>query len=212
MKHTIIGVVVFVFFVWVWYNSSANRKGFFTEVSELLPTVQRLPPKKDKPICSQIVVPAGDCIPQHLANLPPDPGPAGALTIDGVITNKEGVRDDVYRRIVERWGHSERAVQALFLIAKRSQQKVHYGDDLTKEQAIRIMQDTSPVIYCYGFSVPEDIQQDQAMQRVEGMVVNTPARFERWRKFDSLLHMGLFRAYEGTLQEACGYNPEALNN
>jgi hypothetical protein len=44
-----------------------------------------------------------DCIPQHLANLPPDPGQAGKLTIDGIDVDKDGVRDDVQRWIAENW-------------------------------------------------------------------------------------------------------------
>ena len=66
---------------------------------------------KSKPVCSQVIVPAGtDCIPQHLANLPPHPGKLGETEFIDV--DKDGVRDDVQRYIEENYGHSRRAVAA----------------------------------------------------------------------------------------------------
>jgi hypothetical protein len=161
------------------------------------------------------VVPAGDCIPQHLADLPPDPGEAGKLTIEGVDSNKNGVRDDVERRIVQKWGDSERAVKALFQIAKHTQVKVKYGGDVTREEAFEISQkaDIVRVVQCYGISVTDEIREDRAMERVSAMVTNTPERFERWRAFDGLLHMQLYSLDPNlTPTEKCGYDPEALNN
>ena len=83
---------------------------------------------KEKPICSQAIVPTGaDCIPQHMAGLPPDPGEAGKATIDGITTNPKGVRDDVYRFIHENWPDSERAREVLYQVAKSKQTAVHLG-------------------------------------------------------------------------------------
>lgn len=211
--HTIVGVAIFVFFAWFFHQFIIGqaRRDFISNMFDWSPPAATA--SKNKPICSQIAVPAGtDCIPQHLANLPPDPGPAGMLTIEGVDSDKDGVRDDVQRRIVQKWGDSERAVRALFLVAKHVQQKVKYGGDISKEQAVEMSKKTGPLMQCYVYSVPEEIQQDQARERVSAMVTNTPERFERYRKFDSLLHMELFEMEFRTPEEACGYNPETLNN
>jgi hypothetical protein len=220
MKHTIIGIAMFTVFAcvftWVFYYFMLNEseRVFVDNALEIQsPRVDIT--KKNKPICSQVIVPAGDCIPQHIANLPPDPGMAGMLTLEGVDGNKNGVRDDVEIRIVQKWGDSERAVQALFLVAKYTQTKVKYGGDVTREEAFEISNRTGGgdhIVRCYMLSVPEEIQQDRAMERVSAMVTNTPARFERWRKFDGLLHMQLFPYRDFSLETACGYNPEALNN
>ena len=97
---------------------------------------------KSKPICASPVNPnvaaPTDCIPQHLANLPPDPGEAGKLTIDGIDADKDGVRDDVQRCIAENWGHSERAVAGLTIVAKIAQMRVHYGETLGKEDSRKL--------------------------------------------------------------------------
>ena len=135
------------------------------------------------------------------------------LTIEGIDSDKDGVRDDVQRRIVQKWGDSERAVQSLFLIAKQTQEEVKYGGDVTKKEAFEIShRPVEFMVKCYMGSVPEEIQLDRAMERVSAMVTNTPARFERWRKFDGLLHMQLFSSIDVSLETACGYDPEKLNN
>lgn len=97
---------------------------------------------KAKPICASsinlnVAAPL-DCIPKHLANLPPDPGPAGKLTIDGVDIDKDGVRDDVQRWIAENWGHSALAVKALTLAAQERLRDVHHGDNLGKAETRKL--------------------------------------------------------------------------
>ena len=83
--------------------------------------------KATKPICVSEAVPVGDCIPQRFANLPPDPGPDGMKTLAGIDADKDGVRDDLQRFIVLNWGHSERAVMAMRLIAKKRTTKYRAG-------------------------------------------------------------------------------------
>ena len=100
------------------------------------PSVERA---KSKPVCSQAIVPTGaDCIPQHMADLPPDPGEAGKATIDGIDADKDGVRDDVQRYIWENWPDSERARRVLFAVAKTKQLEVHHGGDLGPEETRKL--------------------------------------------------------------------------
>ena len=47
-------------------------------------------PVCDSPVNANVAAPT-DCIPQHLAKLPPDPGEAGKATIDG-IDSRQGRR------------------------------------------------------------------------------------------------------------------------
>ena len=213
-KHTIIGIVMFIFFAWAFYNFILGDEGraFVDNAVELPTTRVNIPKSKDKPICSQIIVPAGDCIPQHIANLPPDPGPAGMLTIEGIDSNKNGVRDDAEILIVQKWGHSERAVQALFLIAKDAQMMVKYGGDISGDEAFELAKKIGPTSKCYIATAGEDVIADRAAERVTGKIRNTPERFERYRKFDASLHMRLFEMQDMSLQAACGYDPEALPN
>jgi hypothetical protein len=46
-------------------------------------------------------------------NLPPDPGPAGDETIEGVDVNENGVRDDIERWIGLNYRNSEKTRMAL---------------------------------------------------------------------------------------------------
>src|SRR4029453_4803425 len=93
---------------------------------------------KAKPICAYPVNPnvaaPTDCIPAHLANLPPAPGEAGRDTIGGLDADKDGMRDDVQRWIALEWGHSPLAVKALTIVAEQNLRAVHYADTLGKEE------------------------------------------------------------------------------
>jgi len=100
--------------VLVWLAVDPERREAATSAVGL--TAPPQPAAKAKPICASPASPnvaaPTDCIPQHLTNLPPDPGQAGKLTIDGIDVDKDGVRDDVQRWIAQNWGHSQLAVKA----------------------------------------------------------------------------------------------------
>jgi hypothetical protein len=95
------------------------RSGTEEDVIEEAPraATARLPPLRslqDKPVCPPDANPLrGDCLPAYLANLPPHPGPAGNATVEGVDSNRDGIRDDIEIFIAENYGYSERAVRAL---------------------------------------------------------------------------------------------------
>jgi len=171
-------------------------------------------PVPTKPICSQVIVPAGDCIPQHLANLPPDPGPEGMKTIEGIDADKDGVRDDVQRYIADKWGHSERAVKALTLIAKEAQDRVRLGDSVSRDEAYAIAGKSGPSVDCYSRTVDPKIRQERALDFVTTEVTNTPARFERYQNFDRLLANRVFVLSDlnEPFVNICGYDPAALPN
>lgn len=61
-----------------------------------------------------VVIPVG-------VNLPPDPGAAGKTTIEGVDTDKDGVRDDIARAIVFAFPSNQQARTVLFDMAKHYQ-------------------------------------------------------------------------------------------
>ena len=172
---------------------------------------------KSKPICASPVNPniaaPTDCIPQHLANLPPDPGEAGKLTIDGIDSDKDGVRDDVQRWIVQNWGHSERAVKGLTFIAQVKQIEVHYGDDLGKEETRkRFGPETERMIICSSRLETEEMLRGRAYDRLANVVTNTPERWKRSRDFDYMFAHGVYPSPNLTTAEACGFDPAILTN
>lgn len=170
------------------------------------------PGKGSKPICSSVIVPAGtDCIPQHLANLPPDPGPQGMKTIEGIDSDKDGVRDDVQRFIVLNWGHSERAVRALMMLAKELQLRVVVGGETTPEKAREAGKILSNLVSCYWRSVSPEIRNGQALDLVSIEITNTPERYLRKGAFE-VKATGVYDLPTAPVTELCGYDPAMLPN
>ena len=173
---------------------------------------------KAKPICDPIVNPnvaaPTDCIPQYIANLPPDPGAAGKRTIEGIDSDNDGVRDDVQRYIAQRWGESERAVKALHLVAKNAQTQVTLGDSVSRDQAYEIAKTMGRSVDCYARTVDPKVMQSRAIEEVASEVTNTPTRFERWLKFELLTtnRVYLMTELDAPLSDLCGYDPAKLPN
>lgn len=211
-RKQLIGIAVAIVVAVVIYESglftpNAPPKSLFGDL--FMPASTPTAAAPQKPICSQIIVPAGDCIPQHLAHLPPDPGPAGMRTLEGIDSDKDGVRDDVQRFIVEQYGSSQRAVKGLTLVAKHAQEQVMLGGTVTKDEAQKIAQKTgADLALCFiasGLS-------DESARAVTNLVTNTPGRLENYRKFDTLLAFSFFLASTASVVEACGYDPASLPN
>ncbi len=169
-------------------------------------------PVPTKPICSQVIVPAGDCIPQHMANMPPDPGPEGTKTIEGIDSDKDGVRDDVQRYIAENYGHSERAVMALREIAKGAQQQILIADSVSGEEAKEIGNASMKRVACFTRSVNEEIVFSGAIGKLVTEVTNTPERYARKGKFEVLAANRFYELPMDATSLLCGYDPEKLSN
>jgi len=165
-----------------------------------------------KPICVSEAVPVGDCIPQRMANLPPDPGPAGMKTIEGIDADKDGVRDDVQRYIAANWGHSALATNTLTLIAKSKQLQVNYGDSLGREDSIKLAPIMLKAGDCYARTATPEMRQRQAMQNVQVEVTNTPERYKRAHAFNYMLAHNVYPLSQDTTAEMCGFDPAKMPN
>ena len=216
-KWWVVAIILAVIGVlWILASDNASLAPLQTAIGLKPASVER---SKTKPVCDSPVNPnvaaPTDCIPEHIAKLPPDPGEAGKLTIDGVDSNGNGVRDDVEIFIAEKWGHSERAVAALTTVAKVTQMRVHYGDSLGKEETRKRMADIMRASTCYmGLATPEMEAKGVSgvSQDVRNKVTNTPERWKRSREFDYLLAHNVYDLPDLTVAEACGFDPEKLSN
>jgi hypothetical protein len=160
------------------------------------------------PVNPNVAVPT-DCIPQYIANLPPDPGEAGKATIDGIDADKDGVRDDVQRWIAIQWGHSPLAVKNLTISAKQGLRAVHYGDSLGKEKTReRFAAESMRESACASDLETQDMLGSR--RQVTLLVRNTPERKARADDFDMMFAHGVYPAFEGTADEACGFDVQAL--
>jgi len=169
---------------------------------------------KAKPMCASpvnanVAAPT-DCIPQHLANLPPDPGPEGKLTIDGIDSDKDGMRDDVQRWIATEWGHSEVAVKALTIYAQGRLFEVHHGDELGREKARELGPELMRKSMCMSRLETQAMREGRAFDRLGIVVTNTPERWKRSREFDQHFANSILDLPNITSTEACGFDPEAL--
>jgi hypothetical protein len=168
-----------------------------------------------KPICASPVNPnvaaPVDCIPAQFAGLPPDPGEAGKLTIDGIDTDKDGMRDDVQRWIAIEWGHSPIAVKQLTALAQLYLRPVHYGDSLGKEETRTQFGATVAREAACAFGLETNETRERGAHRhVRLLVLNTPERVQRASDFDMMFAHTDMPMYEGTASEACGFDVEAL--
>jgi len=170
---------------------------------------------KAKPICASPVNPnvaaPVDCIPQYIANLPPDPGKAGKATLDGIDADKDGMRDDVQRWIALEWGHSPLAMKGVTVVAHQYLRAVHYGEDLGKEATRkRFADETMRESVCASRVETQEMYRGRAYHRVKAEVLNTPERRERAAEFDYMFAHGVYDLPSITASEACGFDVDAL--
>ena len=197
----------------VWLALDPDQRQAVTSTVKL---AARLQPKPNtKPVCSSPVNPnvaaPTDCIPQHLANLPPDPGDVGKLTVDGIDADKDGVRDDVQRWIAENWGHSPRAVKALTIAAQYRQIEVHFADSLGKEETRkRFGAETERMILCAARLETPEMAKGRALDKLTTKVLNTPERWKRSRDFDYMFAHGVYPDPGLTTEQMCGFDPAKL--
>lgn len=144
-------------------------------------------------------------------NLPPDPGPAGDETLEGVDVNANGVRDDIERWIGLNYRDSEKTRQALtqayyplqnFMIHARQGDRDAVYNDMTALQRAGECLD-------YIRSVDAHI----LIEDLKSQVVNTSDRVYAYRDSSRLLGGGSFpSAPFSKWNQSCTFDPDALAN
>ena len=116
------------------------------------------------------------------SGLPPDPGDAGKVTLQGIDSDGDGLRDDVQRHIYTRYSDAPRQ-KALTQLAKSCQAMLVATGD--KAQATVAAQTMNHAVDCV-FTVDPDNVVDR-VEEIEGQVVNTGARTEAYATANALL-------------------------
>lgn len=142
-------------------------------------------------------------------NLPPDPGPAGDATIEGVDVNDNGIRDDIERWIALTYPNSEKTRQALiqnyyplqnFMIHAREGDRDAVYNDMTA------LQRSSECLY----SVRRDDAND-LLAALESVVVNTSDRVYAYLDSSRILGGGSFPSKPlSTWKQSCTFDPDSL--
>jgi hypothetical protein len=113
--------------------------------------------------------------------LPPNPGVAGQMTLAGVDSNGNAVRDDLEPYIVQHFGQKPLVLRAVTNIAISMQASMLAGSDVESSTAESMMIRSAECLRSINGQIAT--QTDKVQQLLE-MVVNTPDRKEAMRIHD----------------------------
>lgn len=119
------------------------------------------------------------------SGLPPDPGPAGLVTLLGIDTDGDGVRDDLQRYIALTYPSDPNAVNALRQLSKTTQEMltIPQGDvAAAKSVNDKAWRNRSCLVYLY-----KAVEGHRRAKALFAEQFNTIARYRAWSKQDDLL-------------------------
>jgi hypothetical protein len=118
-------------------------------------------------------------ITEFTSNLPPDPGPENDLTLAGIDSDLDGVRDDVQRYIAFKYEDQEALKLALMDVARTKQLVVTQADD--KEASRRNVTQSQRAFECIFYLVQRDSK--QVVGGVTSQQMNTRERSKAYVLF-----------------------------
>ena len=122
-----------------------------------------------------------DATPVTDNNLPPDPGEEGKVTISGIDTDDDGVRDDVQIVIYKRYPEDESKKIALKQSAKALQSAISAGSFSDQTSIIDSSTDVLQSVDCLH-QIMEDPTSEISF--IENSVVNTTERSDAYIEFN----------------------------
>ncbi|MDQ6980583.1 MAG: HYR domain-containing protein, partial [Ghiorsea sp.] len=148
------------------------------------------------------------------ANLPPDPGAAGKVTLAGIDSDNDGVRDDVQRWIVINYPNSQKTREALMQMAKAKQIILMGAANAANARINADIADNAA--YCLTY-VREQIlglagsDAYNIKGELRAVYLNTLLRTKAWLQHDSHLG-GMFFTVPADLKQGCAFNPDVMPN
>jgi hypothetical protein len=110
-------------------------------------------------------------------NLPPDPGVAGKATLEGIDTDKDGLRDDVQRYIYMNFNKEDER-KVLINLANNIQIMILNSQD--KNSAINAAQQMSLNLECLYYL--NSTNASKVVENIEALSANTELRFAAYMK------------------------------
>lgn len=143
-------------------------------------------------------------------SLPPDPGPAGLITLQGIDSDNDGVRDDVQRYIALTYPASVKTRMALTDIA-RSMQLVVLGSTDSQQSVTNIIALGHAMecsIAIHGTSAK------QLMSLLRAQLLNTEARTQAYLQANTQFSGHTYALAPDMSQRKllCSFNPDLLPN
>jgi hypothetical protein len=147
----------------------------------------------------------------HNSPLPNDPGPANDLTLAGVDSDNDGIRDDVERYIVETYLNAPQTRAALTQYSIALQNVVLAGSD--EVQARASWTESSAALYCLMYVTGGAIPADPIFKHLRTTILNTDQRIR------AFLAAGQFAPVSSVSNQLngppdrrsfCTFNPDAV--
>jgi len=143
--------------------------------------------------------------------LPPDPGEAGKVTLAGIDSDGNGVRDDVQRYIALTYPNSERTRAGLTQYAKEAQQALLDADD--EETSITNARNRQRALECLRYILGGVDAASIIREELTAEFLNTDARSRAWIVADGQLSGQIFRGTPIAERKAqCSFDPDAMEN
>ena len=144
-------------------------------------------------------------------NLPPDPGPAGDETIEGIDTNENGIRDDVERWIGLSYRSSEKTRLALTQAYYPMQNFMIHAVEDDRDSVYNDMTALQRATECLYYIRRNDAH--KLLGEIHSLIVNTSDRFSADREASRILGGGSFPSKPlSKWNRSCTFNTEELEN
>ena len=142
--------------------------------------------------------------------LPPDPGEAGKQTLEGIDSDKNGLRDDVQRYIAMLHPESQKARMALQQTAILYQNAL-LSTDTDNETAVKIARQHLNSFDCMRYVLSAQASENRSF--LSKAVLNTVARRSSFYKFNDLLGGQMFGLTpDSLLKSTCSFVLDELEN
>jgi len=123
-------------------------------------------------------------------NLPPDPGPAGEVTLEGIDVNENGIRDDVERWIYLYHPESEKLRMALIQDYAAMQNMIIHANEQNRDAVYNDMDASSRASECLTYLASDEAY--KLSMELESVVVNTSTRTYAYLQASKMLSGGTF--------------------
>jgi hypothetical protein len=142
--------------------------------------------------------------------LPPDPGPDGEATLEGVDVNSNGIRDDIERWIYLTYPDSEKLRRALIQEYYPMQNMIIHGHQQDRDAVYNDMDAMQRSSECLMYVHPDKPHWISA--ELKARIVNTDNRFDGYMQSSRMLGGGTFQGVpRSKWKSSCNFNPDELN-
>ncbi len=142
------------------------------------------------------------------AGLPPDPGDAGKATLEGIDSDRDGVRDDIQRYIALTYPDSARTRAAFMEHTKNWQKKLIVSDD--KEASKNVLRASLHSLACIAY-LHENFSDITEALEVE--LINTEERLYAFFAYNDQTAGDVYPVpHINDWKASCSFDPDAMEN